>query len=219
MTDDERLLEQLRRWAATSATTLSPFVGSEPAWALIGSMLSEAIGRRLDESSGATSIAAADADAPLPGKALPSRSELMDFFARFWDVVALTRERRMVDYASLGIDRLKELQDSVCATIVSTYPTTLGRFGREILARDWRAILEELPALAETRAQLERADCGPESYELCLAGLEEVLSSEISGARPAIDLLKLRSLSREQLERMRSRGSQKHQVARRRAED
>jgi len=82
----------------------------------------------------------------------------------------------------------------------------LGRFGKELLARDWKAILENLPRVAEARAQLKRSEGGAEAYALCRRGVYELLRSSIRDAGGPEDVLRFRRLASERLRRLRPAG-------------
>ena len=205
---DGGFAECVEGWATASTETLSRFIGAEDASILVEFLVSEAVGRMLDDRMDATAGSpGAGADAA-PGDA-PSYSELMDFLEQFWDAASLGRERGPLSYSRLPLARLRELQRSLCARIVIEYPTTFGRFGREILARDWRNILTNLPRFAEAKARLERIEGGKEAHARCRRTLEDVLDD------PAFDtgttgLLRFRTLFREILARVRALPQQSH---------
>lgn len=193
-----KVLERLGRWAIECAQALTPLVGVDRGWALVDSAFCEAIGRLLDEGmSGAANDPAGDPQGR--SSSAPSRSEIMEFFQRFWGMSDMTRDRRVLNYSKLDIERLRELQNSLCASLVTQYPATFGRYGRETLARDWRMILGELPRISDALAQLEGTTDGVATYERFAAGLGNVLEPIATQALGIQALFRFRTIARERL--------------------
>jgi len=181
-------------WIWRSFLRFSPLAADEGAVSLVEALLSEGIGRRIDE-------VAPGGFRNGPGPAYP---ELREFFVRFAPDVASYMPRRRALPGSL--ERLRTIQLALCARLAADNPATLGRCGQTLLAREWKEMEAELPHLDEARQRLARAPEGKAVESECRSELRAILGKTLGGVREPETMLELRRSVCEALEaRVRER--------------
>ena len=200
-TRQDQILDRLGHWAEASRSRLSPLVGPSDAWILADSFVSEALGRLLDRASGDETRGAPGSPAAPRAEVGPGYADLREFFERFAPEVVHYLPRKASPPTELT--RLREIHRAICRKIVADLPMTLGRFGCEIFAREWKTLQEELPHHAEASWRLMQAPRGKEVEAACRAELDVALAPLREDLPPLDDLLRLRSRAREALRRCR----------------
>lgn len=185
--------QRLETWAWRAFLRFSPLTGDQAAARLVESLLSEYLGRRIDET----------AHDGLQNGLSPDYPDLREFFARFAPDVALYLPRQ--EEALPGsIQRLRLIHAALCARIAADNPTTLGRRGRTLLAREWRKLEEDLPSLDAALERLSLAPDGDAVENECRSEIEAILRKLRAELRDARMLLELLQASRQALaERIR----------------
>jgi len=192
----EDLQMRLESWCWRAFLRFSPVTGETEAVRLVESLLSEYMGRRLDELVSPSSRS----------DLWPAYEEIREFFERFApDVAAYLPRQAQPD----SLDRLRQIQRAMCGRIVDDSPTTLGRWGRTLLSREWKEMEAALPVLEEAREKLASAPDGFAIENECRAELEAILGKPAGGAaRDPKTLLDLRRASRRSLtKRLRESGT------------
>jgi hypothetical protein len=185
--DESRL--RLEAWCRHALQRLSPLAGEDGARKLIDALVSERLGRRIDQIA---------PEGFLNGLG-PDYREIRDFFARFAPDVASYLPPRRVTPGSM--DRLRRIQMAMCGRLVSDHPETLGRSGKTLLSREWKEIESELPRLEEAIAKLASAPEGEAAQAECRAELEAILSELLDRLDDPKALLELRRALRRSLDR------------------
>jgi len=192
----DELRMRLESWCWRAFLRFSLLVGESGAVALVESLLSEYMGRRLDELT------------PQAGRndLWPRYEEIREFFERFAPEVAAYLPREVPPDS---LDRLLQIQRAMCSRIADDSPTTLGRCGRTLLSREWKEMEAALPVLEEARARLASAPEGFAVENECRAELEAILGKAAGNAsRDPKALLDLRRASRRSLtKRLRQSGT------------
>jgi hypothetical protein len=176
--DDSRV--RLEDWSRRALQRLSPLAGEDGARKLIDALVSERLGRRIDQIS---------PEGFLNGLG-PDYREIRDFFTRFAPDVASYLSPRSVTPGSM--DRLRRIQMAMCGRLVSDHPETLGRSGRTLLSREWKEIEAELPRLEEALSKLAAAPEGEAAQVECRTELEEILGEVLDRLDDPKALLELR---------------------------
>jgi hypothetical protein len=208
-TYEDKIIHSLGPWAEASISRLSPLVGPSDAWILTDNLVSEAIGRLLDEAAAQEQGAGGR---PVPGgdTAGPDYSDLREFFERFAPEVVHYLPRKA--NPPMDLARLREIHRAFCRKMVAELPMTLGRFGSEIFCREWKRLLEDLPYRAEASWRLAHAAGGEEEEAACRAELDIVLAPLREESHAPDDLLRLRERWGETLRRYRPRKDLKQTI-------
>jgi len=183
----ETSLRLMQGWSRRSLRRLTPLTGEEGARRLVDALISECVGRRLDEV----------ASAPLLNGSRLRYPELREFFQRFAPEVVHYLPRNGVPAPS--VERLEEIIRAICARIAADFPATLGRYGRTLLAHEWKTLEAELPRRMEASWSLAHTAGGEAVESLCRSELEALLARELVGLRDAKALLELRRATRQTL--------------------
>jgi len=186
---------RLEDWCRRSFCRLSPLAGEQGARSLIDTLVSERLGRRIDQIS---------PEGFLNGLG-PAYPEIRDFFTRFAPDVASYLPPHSVTPGSM--ERLRRIQIAMCGRIATDNPETLGRNGKTLLSREWRQMEAELPVLEEALSKLASAPGGEAAQAECRAELEAILGKVLDRLDDPKALLELRRASRRSLARpARKRG-------------
>ena len=182
-----QLRERLESWAWRAFLRLSPLVEKEGAVRLVEAALAQSLGRRIDELAPRGFWSGHGFTSP----------EVRAFFERFAPELASYLPPRTIRPESL--DRLREIQHALCGRLVEDHPTTLGRCGRTLLAREWREIEAGLPRLQETLTRLAGTPAGDTVEIGCRAELEAILDEVKGSVTDPQALFEMRQASRQSL--------------------
>src|SRR4029450_7439008 len=153
---------RLDSWASRAFLRFSPLTGDESASRLVEALLSEYLGRWIEEI----------APEGFTNGFGPSYQDLRAFFLRFAPDVASYLPATI---SSSSMKSLRLIQIALCARIVSEDPETLGRSGRVLLSREWRQIEADLPLLEAARTKVASTPDGEAAESACRRELVSIL--------------------------------------------